>query len=53
MRTLSRLACIFHEGGTVCHVFSKRINLIARHLAIVSQGQFVPIRFQEKSAVTV
>jgi hypothetical protein len=46
------LTCIFHEGGTVCHVIAKRINLIRRLLGIVSQGQFVPIHFQEKSAVT-
>jgi hypothetical protein len=47
------LTCIFHEGGTVCHVIAKRINLIRRLLGIVSQGQFVPIHFQEKCYVTV
>jgi hypothetical protein len=46
------LTCIFHEGGCVCHVFAKRINLIERLSGIVAQGQFVPIHFQEKSAVT-
>jgi hypothetical protein len=46
------LACIFHEGGCVCHEFAKRINLIGRLSGIVAQGQFAPIHFQEKSAVT-
>jgi hypothetical protein len=44
--------CMFHEGGSACCVFAKRINLIGRLLALVAQGQFVPIRFQEKSGVT-
>jgi hypothetical protein len=51
--TAERPACIFHEGGTVCHVIAKRINLIRRLLGIVSQGQFLPIHFQENCAVTV
>jgi hypothetical protein len=44
---------MFHEGGSVCPVFARRIKLIGRLLAIVSQAQFVPIHFQEKCAVTV
>jgi len=47
------LACMFHEGGRVSHVLSKRINLLGRLLGIVALGQFVPIHFQEKCAVTV
>jgi nicotinamide riboside transporter PnuC len=43
---------MFHEGGTVCHVFAKRINLIEWFLGIVALGQFVPIHFQGKCAVT-
>jgi hypothetical protein len=47
-----KLTCIFHEGGCVCHVFAKRINLIARPWAIVAQGLFIPIQFQKECAVT-
>jgi hypothetical protein len=50
--TAHGLACIFHEGGCVWHVFAKRIKLIEKLLGIVAQEQFAPIRFQEKSAVT-
>jgi hypothetical protein len=46
------LACIFHEDGCVCHVFAKRINFIERLLSIVAQGQFAPVHFQKKWAVT-
>jgi hypothetical protein len=46
------LARMFHEGGCVSHVFAKRINLIGKLLGIVALGQFVPIHFQEKCAVT-
>ena len=31
---------MFHEGGCVFHIFSKRINLPGRLLGIVAQGQF-------------
>ncbi len=47
------LACIFHEGGCISHVFVTRINLTGRLLGIGAQAQFVPIHFQEKCAVTV
>jgi hypothetical protein len=43
---------MFHEGGWVSHAFAKRINFIGKFLGIASLGQFVPIRFQEKCAVT-
>jgi hypothetical protein len=43
---------MFHEGGSVCQVFAKQINLTGRLLAIGSQGQFVPIHFKEECAVT-
>ena len=46
------LACIFHEGGHVSNVLAKRINVVERLMGIVVLGQFVPIRFQEKSGVT-
>jgi hypothetical protein len=46
------LACIFHQGGYEIRVFTKRINLPGRLLSIVAPAQFVPIHFQEKSAVT-
>ena len=46
------LACIFHEGGDVSNVLAKRINVVARLMGIVVLGQFVPMRFQEKSGVT-
>jgi hypothetical protein len=46
------LACMFHEGGCVSHVFAKQINLIERLLGIGAQGQFAPIHFQEKFGVT-
>ncbi len=46
------VAHMFHEGGCVCDVFAKQINLIGKHLGVFVQGQFVPIRFQEKCAVT-
>jgi hypothetical protein len=32
-------------------MFAKQINSLERLLGIVAQGQFVPIHFQEKSAV--
>ena len=43
---------MFHEGGSVSHVFAKRIHLPGRHLGVVALEQFVPIHFQEKCAVT-
>ena len=46
------LACMFHEGGCVSLVFAKRINVPGKSLGIVVLGQFVPIHFQEKCAVT-
>jgi hypothetical protein len=46
------LACIFHEDGSVCNVFVKRIDLIRTILTIFAQRKVVPIRFQEKCAVT-
>jgi hypothetical protein len=46
------LARTFHEGGCVCHVFAKQINLMGKHLGVFVQGQFLPIHFQEKCAVT-
>jgi hypothetical protein len=49
---LGKLARVFHEGGCVSRVFAKRINLMGRRLGVFVQGQFVPIRFQEKCAVT-
>jgi hypothetical protein len=45
-------ACMFHEGGWVFHVFAKQIHLIGRLLGVFALGQFVPIHFQEKCAVT-
>jgi hypothetical protein len=44
---------MFHEGGRVSHVFAKRINLTGKLFGIVALGQFEPIHFQEKCAVTV
>jgi hypothetical protein len=53
LQTMSlNLARMFHEGGCVCHPFAKQINLMAKHLGIFAQGQFAPIHFQEKCAVT-
>jgi hypothetical protein len=46
------LTCMFHEGGCESHVFAKRINLPGWFLGIGALGQFVPIHFQEKCAVT-
>jgi hypothetical protein len=46
------LARMFHEGDSIAHVFAKRINLMGKHLGIFVQGQFAPIHFQEKCAVT-
>ena len=46
------LARMFHKGGCVCDVIAKQINLMGKHLGVFVQGQFVPIRFQEKCAVT-
>jgi hypothetical protein len=43
---------MFHEGGSVFHVFAKRIDLPGSLLGIGAQGQFVPIRLPEKCAVT-
>ena len=43
---------MFHEGGCPSHVFAIRINLPGRLMGIVGLGQFVPIHFQEKCAVT-
>jgi hypothetical protein len=48
-----KLACMFHESGCESHVFAKRINLPGRLLGIGALGQFVPVHFQEKYAVTV
>jgi len=43
---------MFHEGGGVSRVFAKQIHLAGKLLGIVAPGQFVPIHFQEKYAVT-
>jgi hypothetical protein len=48
----SVLACMFHAGGCVSHEFGKLINLTGMFSDIVTQEQFVPIHFQEKSGVT-
>jgi hypothetical protein len=48
----STLARMFHEGGSVSHVFAKRINLPGTLFGIGAQGQFAPVHFQEKCAVT-
>jgi len=45
-------ARMFHKSGCVSHVFAKQINLSGRLYGIGAQGQFVPIHFQEKCAVT-
>jgi hypothetical protein len=41
------LACMFHEGGGVSHVFAKRIDLPGGFLGVVALGQFVPVQIQQ------
>jgi hypothetical protein len=36
---------MFHEGGCVPHVLSKRVNLPGRHFGNGAEGQFAPIHF--------
>jgi len=47
-------ARMFHEGGSVLHLFAKQINLKGKLLGIVTlvKLQFAPIHFQEKCGVT-
>ncbi len=47
------LTRMFHEGRCISRVFAKRISLMGRRLGVFVQGQFVPIHFQGKCAVTV
>jgi hypothetical protein len=47
---VTALACIFHEGGCSCHVFSKRINLIAMLLFISRRDSLYLFTFRKNVA---